>query len=262
MPDVILKSGDVLTGELVSIGEPRLAVIHGDRMVELEASQIQRIDGGERGLVLPRDLPRASHYRRALLDVHPANGRVSLRETVILIGADEDRLAANRDWDAFLGKEGGDDEAEYTWEIEFCVGSHLQVQAFDEFGHELRVRHTGQRDLPRDGQAWTTQLYAVELEVPAVEEWPTHVQVILAMTGDGWAQEIEPGVWRFRYDQFVEVRPEFHEMFLRLPNGADPVEAKPDARWFRDPRDRYMCRWKRCVMPGGQFGCDVTYRIA
>jgi hypothetical protein len=263
MPQIVLRTGDVLEGEIVSIGEPRLAVIREDRMVELEASQIQRIEGVQPGLTLPRGLQRVSHYRRVFFDVEP-NGTVTRRGTMILIGADADRTAANRSWDEFLGRE---PESEYgvelAWEVQFSTGTaNLEVSAFDEFGQELRVRKIGRGPCnPGSGRDDEGHIYKLELEVPVGGEWPAHVQTTIVLRGESWAREIEPGVWELRDWEHVGPTPELHEVFVRLPLGAQIIETTPPARRFADPRGRAMCRWKQCVFAGTPFDHAVRYEM-
>lgn len=262
MPQIVLKSGDVLDGEVVSIGEPRLAVIQGERMVELEAGQIERIEGVVPGLTLPRGLQRASHYRRVFLDVE-ANGTVTRRGTMILLGADADRLAANRSWDEFLGREPEEDSVDLTWEIQFSIGpANLEVRAFDEFGQELKVRKAGRGPCnPGTDREDEGSIYKLELEVPVGGEWPTHLQSTIVLRGQNWAHETEPGVWELRDCEHVGPTPELHEVFVRLPMGAQIIEARPQARCFTDPRGRAMCRWKQCVFAGTPFDHAVRYRM-
>jgi hypothetical protein len=262
MPQIVLKNGDVLDGEVVSVGEPRLAVVRGERMVELEAAQIERIEGVVPGLTLPRGLQRVSHYRRVFLDVEP-NGTVTRRGTMILIGADADRLAANRSWDEFLGREPEEDSVDLTWEIQFSVGpANLEVGAFDEFGQELQVRKTGRGPCnPGTGRDDQGDLYKLELQVPVGGEWPTHVQSTIVLRGENWAREAEPGIWELRDREHVGPTPELHEVFVRLPKGAQIIEVTPEARCFVDPRGRAMCRWKQCVFAGAPFDHAVRYRM-
>jgi hypothetical protein len=262
MPQIVLKNGDVLDGEVVSVGEPRLAVVRGERMVELEAAQIERIEGVVPGLTLPRGLQRVSHYRRVFLDVEP-NGTVTRRGTMILIGADADRLAANRSWDEFLGREPEEDSVDLTWEIQFSVGpANLEVGAFDEFGQELQVRKTGRGPCnPGTGRDDQGDLYKLELQVPVGGEWPTHVQSTIVLRGENWAREAEPGIWELRDCEHVGPTPELHEVFVRLPKGAQIIEVTPEARCFVDPRGRAMCRWKQCVFAGAPFDHAVRYRM-
>jgi hypothetical protein len=263
MPQIVLRNGDVLDGEVVSIGEPRLAVIRGEEMVELEASQIQRIDGLQPGLTLPRGLQRVSHYRRVFLDVEP-DGTVTRRGTMVLIGADADRVAANRSWDEFLGREPeAEDSVDLAWEIQFSVGTaDLEVRAFDEFGQELRVRRSG-RGLcnPGTGRDDQGDLYTLELEVPVGGEWPTHLQTTIVLRGERWARETEPGLWELRDWEHVGPTPELHEVFVRLPHGARIIGTQPQARRFTDPRGRAMCRWKQCVFAGAPFDHAVRYEM-
>jgi len=264
MPQVILKTGDVLDGEVITVGEPRLAVIRGGEMLELEASQIDRIDGADPGLTLPRGLPRASHYRRVFIDVE-AGGRVTARGSVTLIGSDADRTAGSRAWSEFLGKE-PDQGAEppWTWDEEFRVGCEMtQIRAFDEFGQELNVVRTGDFTGEAEGRAYKGGTYKMELEVPLPGEWPTHLQNTIVLTDDHWAQEVEPGVRQFRFTQFAGgPSPEIHDTYVRLPAGAEPLKTSPEAAWFPGRRGTLMCRLKHCLFPDQPFDLCITYRAA
>ncbi len=263
MPQIVLKTGDMLEGEVLSVGEPRLAVVREGRMVELEAAQIERIDGVEPGLTLPRGLQRVSHYRRTLFDVE-ANGTVTRRGTMLLIGADADRMAANRSWDRFLGHEPeADDTVDLAWEVQFSIGpARLEVSAFDEFGQELKVRKVGRGPCnPGTGRDDRGDIYKLELHVPVGGEWPTHVQSTIVLRGEKWARELEPGVWELRDWEHVGPTPELHEVFVRLPAGAVITETTPEARRFADPRGRAMCRWKQCVFAGTPFDHTVRYEM-
>jgi len=262
MSKVTLKTGDVLEGRLISVGEPRLAVLRGQEMVELEASQIDHIEGVEQGLPIPRGVERASHYRRVLIDAE-ASGRVTVRGTVLLIGSDADRLDLNRAWDEFLGKATEPEEPPWTWQAEFRVGCKMEVRAFDEFAHELPVVRTGDWTGASDGQAPVAGgVYRMEFEVPIPGEWPTHAQTTLVLAMDNWAEPDDDGVWSFRYTQFAGgPTPEIHDVYVRLPAGAEPVESDPQANWFPGRRDSLMCRWKRCVFAGAPFDMAVRYRL-
>ena len=263
MPQIVLRNGDVLEGEVVSIGEPRLAVVRDERMVEVEASQVQRIEGVEPGLTLPRGLQRVSHYRRVFLDVEP-NGTVTRRGTMILIGADADRIAADGSWDEFLGREPQREyDVDLAWEIQFSVGpANLEVRAFDEFGQELTVHKTGRGPCtPGTGRDDQGDLYTLELEVPVGGEWPTHLQSTIVLRGDNWARETEPGLWELRDTEHVGPTPELHEVFVRLPVGAAILETAPQARCFTNPGGQAMCRWKQCVFAGAPFDHSVRYRM-
>jgi hypothetical protein len=262
MAKVTLKTGDVLEGRVISVGEPRLAVLRGQEMVEIEASQIDRIEGVEPGLALPRGVERASHYRRVLIDAE-ASGRVTVRGTVLLIGSDADRMATNRAWDEFLGKETEGEEPPWTWHAEFRVGCKMEVRAFDEFAQELAVIKTDDWTYELDeGRPVTGGVYRMEFEVPMPGEWPTHAQTTLVLSIDDWAEVDEDGVWSFRYTQFASgPTPEIHDCYVRLPVGAEPVESTPEATWFPGRRDAPMCRWKRCVFAGAPFDMAVRYRL-
>ena len=263
MPQVVLKTGEVLEGEVIAIGEPRLAVVRQGAMVELEASQIDHIEGVEPGLTLPRGLPRASHYRRVFIDVE-AGGRVTARSTVILIGSDADRIAGSQAWAEFLGKE-PDEGAEppWTWDVEFRMGCEtMEIQAFDEFGEQLNVVRTGDWEAEEQGQTHRGGVYRMELEVPLPGEWPTHLQHTMVLVDDHWAVEVEPGIWQFQYTQFAGgPRPEVHETYVRLAAGAVPVETSPEATWFPGRRGTLMCRLKHCLFPSQPFDLRVKYRV-
>ena len=257
MATVYLKTGEVLQGDVVSVGEPHLAVLHSDQVVELEAVQIERIEGTEPGLVLPAGLPRAGHYRRFFIDAEP-NGDATMHHNCRWIGTDEHGVT-----DACAtGEPGvGDEPPRETWEIRFGGGKRMEVRYLDAFGFELPVTRDCEQSLVTPRGEFPGAAYTVHLEVPILPEWPQQYEGIILMTIREWAERQEDGTWRFHECQFAGGGVEIIEMLMRLPLGARVLSTSPPARWFRDRGGRPVCRWKACLFAESVFEYDVRYRL-